>query len=73
MAQEILLIFLVFMKALSFDFYCLTYFVLESPVADPQLIQSVIDQQISQELEKFIALIVNLPLKIVFEMLSCVW
>lgn len=38
MAQEILLIFLTFMKALSFDLYCLTYFVLESPVTDPQLI-----------------------------------
>lgn len=38
MAQEILLIFLVFMKAVSFDLYCLTYFVLGSPVADPQLI-----------------------------------
>lgn len=38
MAQEILLIFPVFMKAFYFDLYCLTYFVLESPVADPQLI-----------------------------------
>lgn len=38
MAQEILLIFLTFMKALSFDLYCLTYFVLESPMTDPQLI-----------------------------------
>lgn len=37
-AQEILLISLTFMKALSFDLYCLTCFVLESPVADPQLI-----------------------------------
>lgn len=37
MAQETLLIFRVLMKALFFDFYRLTYFVLESPVADPQL------------------------------------
>lgn len=38
MAQEFLLIYLVFMKALSFDLYCLTYFLLESSVADPHLI-----------------------------------